>query len=235
MIKKIIRFLLWSIGAVAAFFTLFFAVAYLLVLMPTNNSLPTTTVDASQTVEAYVRSNGVHTDVILPIKSATIDWTTYFPVSDMPKVPDNAEFIAIGWGDKEFYLGIPTWADLTVPVAISAVTGQNDTLLHVEYLTRGDLYHYYQLPLNTEQYQQLSQHILASAELKEGKTQVVANAHNGAQDSYYEAVGRYTLFNTCNTWLASRLRESGVKMTYWAPFANLVTWYLKPLDEAARQ
>jgi len=41
--------------------------------------------------------------------------------------------------------------------------------------------------------------------------------HNYNQnDAFYEANGKYDLFNTCNSWTNSALKISGQKAAFWA-------------------
>lgn len=178
-------------------------------------------------VEAWVLSNGVHTDLVLPIRSAAIDWRQRFPPADFQAVPADAEFVAIGWGDREFYLHTPTWADLTARRAVGALMGGNRALLHVSYLQRAQLRRgAYRLPLSAAQYASLVDHVRAA--LPSGRAIPIAGAHYDAQDAFYEAEGGYNLFETCNTWTGRGLRRAGVTVSRWTPFDFNVTWHLKP-------
>jgi uncharacterized protein (TIGR02117 family) len=185
-------------------------------------------------VEAWVLSNGVHTDLVLPVRSATIDWRQLFAPAHFKAVPPEAEFVAIGWGDREFYLHTPTWADLTVPRALSAVLGGNRALLHVTYLTRAQLQRgAWQLPLSQAQYARLAGYVRAT--LAAGRATPIAGAHYGKDDAFYEAEGGYHLFETCNTWTGRALRQAGVTVSRWTPFDFNVTWHLQPVMQRAVQ
>ena len=116
-------------------FALYVGVASALMIWPT--AAPHAREPA--TIEAYVMSNGVHTDYVFPLRAAAIDWSQLFLPSHPREVPPDAEFIAIGWGDREFYLNTPTWSDLTVARAFGALRGGNRALLHVTWLRRADL------------------------------------------------------------------------------------------------
>ncbi|MCP5062170.1 MAG: DUF2459 domain-containing protein, partial [Ignavibacteriae bacterium] len=37
-------------------------------------------------------------------------------------------------------------------------------------------------------------------------------------DDFYEAVGSYSLFNTCNTWVNSAFKECNIKACLWTPY-----------------
>ena len=177
-------------------------------------------------VEAYVISNGVHVDLVLPLQAAGVDWQTLFPPADARAAPAQVDFVAIGWGDREFYLHTPTWADLTVPRALRALTGQHPAALHVSWLQRAQLppRQTWRLPLTTAQYQRLARHIRQS--LPDGPTRRIDGAHYGPNDAFYEATGRYHLLRTCNEWAAEGLRKAGVPVPAWAPFELNVRWHL---------
>lgn len=210
------------LGLVAAI-GLYGAVACALMFWPAN----TGPVQQPSAIEAWVLSNGVHTDLVLPIRSAAVDWRQLFPLTDFRAVPADAEFVAIGWGDREFYLHTPTWADLTAARAFGALRGGNRALLHVSYLQRAQLRRgAYRLPLSAAQYARLVDHVRAA--LPSGRATPIAGAHYDGQDAFYEAEGGYNLFETCNTWTGRGLRQAGVTMSRWTPFDFNVTWHLAP-------
>lgn len=93
---------------------LYIGVAGALMLWPVHAEQRASRFAQQPAIEAFVLTNGAHTDLVFPIRSAAIDWSDVFPQTDAIAVPSDAEFIAIGWGDREFYLHTPTWADLTV-------------------------------------------------------------------------------------------------------------------------
>ncbi|WP_233101708.1 TIGR02117 family protein [Variovorax sp. IB41] len=204
---------------------LYVLVACALVLWPAH-AKPKLPAEAPA-LEAWVLSNGVHTDLVFPARSAAIDWHQLFPLADFRAVPPDAEFIAIGWGDREFYLHTPTWADLTASRAFGALAGGNRALMHVTYLQRGQMRRgAYKLPLSQAQYAQLVDYVRAA--LPSGRATPIAGAHYDNQDAFYEAEGGYNLFETCNTWTGRGLRSAGVTVSRWTPFDFNVTWHLQP-------
>jgi len=179
-------------------------------------------------VEAFVVSNGVHTDIVVPLAAAGVDWRAHFPPIDARAAPADAAFVAIGWGDRAFYLNTPTWADLTLRRAASALLGRNAALLHVTWLTRAQLPPgaTWRLPLDEAQYRRLADGLRAM--LPGGRALRIAGAHYADNDAFYEASGRYHLFETCNTWTGRLLRRAGAPVPAWTPFDFNVTWRLQP-------
>jgi uncharacterized protein (TIGR02117 family) len=239
MVKRWLLRIAFTLLGLVALVGLYVAAAFVLVWWPANAKPPINTpintpINAPAEVQAWVLSNGVHTDYVFPIRSATLDWLQVFPLKDFRAPPPDAEFIAIGWGDREFYLNTPTWADLTASRAFGALAGGNRALVHVSYLRRAQLARgAYALPLTQAQYAQLAGYVRAA--LPQGRATPIAGAHYDDQDAFYEANGGYNLFETCNTWTGRGLREAGVTVGRWTPFDFTVTWHLAPAPAPATE
>ncbi|MDQ0571845.1 uncharacterized protein (TIGR02117 family) [Variovorax paradoxus] len=207
---------------------LYVGTACVLMFWPANAGPSATVAENTTAVQAWVLSNGVHTDLVFPIRSTGVDWRQLFPLAHFKAVPPDAEFIAIGWGDREFYLNTPTWGDLTASRALGAMLGGNRALLHVSYLSRASLRkNAFRLPLSEAQYAQLAGYVRAA--LPSGRATPIAGTHYGNNDAFYEAEGGYHLFETCNTWTGRGLRQAGVKVSRWTPFDFNVVWHLEPV------
>jgi uncharacterized protein (TIGR02117 family) len=222
-LKWVLRFL----GALAGLVAAYFLAAFVLVLFPR----PTQPDSAPVVVNAFVYSNGVHTDLVFPIKAQGVDWSQAFPVAHLPQVPHDAAYIAIGWGDREFYLNTPRWQDLTASRALHALSGSGRTLLHVNYLRETDLQSgMHALPLSARQYASLVNYVeraLVRSSIT-GSGVNVPGQHYGPHDAFYEANGAYNLFTTCNAWVGRGLAQAGVKVSAWTPLASQVVWHLPP-------
>ncbi len=226
LLRRMLRTAGWSLGTLLAMAGLYIGTAAALMLWPVRSAEP---VDArGERITAFVVSNGVHTDLVLPLQAAGIDWRRDFPPSQARAAPADAAWIAIGWGDREFYLHTPTWADLTLRRALGAVVGANPSLLHVSWLTTSQLRpdSTWQLSLAPAQYARLAAYVRAS--LPQGRAVPIQGAHYGANDAFYEATGRYHLFETCNSWTGRGLRVAGVPVSRWTPFDLNVVWHLAP-------
>ncbi|MDE2421221.1 MAG: TIGR02117 family protein [Gammaproteobacteria bacterium] len=232
------RLFLWVAAPIVlllAIILIYFAVAFGSLLFPANTTTSSTqTNTATPTIDAYISSNGVHTDFIFPTRTPQIDWTTIFPVTAFPSPTLGTDFIAIGWGDREFYLNTPRWKDLTLKRAVFALTGQDHSLMHVEYLgqrdfqaiTRTQTYH---LRLSTDQYIRLRNYVIQSTRIDKNTAQNVPNYHYDQNDAFFAANGQYSALKTCNIWIGNGLQQAGVKVSRWTPLDITVYWYLKPV------
>jgi uncharacterized protein (TIGR02117 family) len=129
--------------------------------------------------------------------------------------------VAVGWGERRFFVETPTWWDLRPGTVIAAGLGSDETVLHVEHIAPpvvGE--HVRAVVLTPEQYRRLAEFIRAS--LAPGKVM----AGYGSHDAFYPAHGRYDAFNTCNNWTGRALAVAGVRVGRWTPFSATVSWWL---------
>jgi uncharacterized protein (TIGR02117 family) len=174
-------------------------------------------------VRILVEDNGVHTGLVLPVRAAGIDWSQDFPAGDIAD-PRYARFgwVAVGWGDRAFYVETPTWSDLNVLTVLRAATGSARTVLHVEHVdeprvasdTRA-------IVLSEEQYRRLVAYIRASR----GPDGKVAGGYD-VNDVFYDGRGSYSAVRTCNEWTGGALRAAGVRVGVWTPFPiDVMAWF----------
>ncbi len=174
-----------------------------------------------KTVMAFIWSNGVHTDIVLPVTTIYKCWNQTFLYQNTISKDSLCQWIAIGWGDKGFYLNTPEWKDLTLKTAFQAAAGLGETALHVTYyrhVPEND--HCRKLLLSSNQYQKLIRYIEASLDRDaSGRPVFIAtNAQYNRDDAFYEAKGAYSLFHTCNSWTNKGLKAAGAKACKWAAF-----------------
>jgi len=182
-------------------------------------------------ITIYLLSNGVHTDVVVPVKSEFIDWSKIVRYENTNGKDTTLPWVAFGWGDKGFYLQTPTWADLKFSVAFNAVTGLSSSAMHVTYhhqLKEGE--RCAKVMISNEEYQRLITYIKTGFETNHSGEviHIVTNANYGANDAFYEGTGNYHLFHSCNTWTNNALKAAGMKSSIWTPFSSgVMDNYLK--------
>jgi len=177
-----------------------------------------------QGIEIYLQHNGVHTD-LLPLRTAQADWRGAFPARDFaprpaPVQPDAAAaFVAIGWGDAGFYFDTPTWADLSLPVALKALSGTGPSVIHVEYMPApAAAPNLRRLVLSPAAYARLVGHVQA-AFARDARGERIAYPGHGytVHDTFYAAQGHFSPLLTCNEWVRQALADAGVRVPVWAP------------------
>lgn len=153
-----------------------------------------------------------------------MDWRPVAPAKHIRDPSRAGNYLAFGYGNREFYLNTPAWKDLTARRALGAAFGNGPSLIHA-YHERDPQSDQDRRPvvLSRDQYRRLSAFILASFDRdKTGRTIPLIGRGYGADDVFYEARGGYNLFYTCNEWTGSALRAAGVRIGLWTPFSQSV-------------
>lgn len=217
--KKVFKGILYFLIFLISFLILYFTIAFVL----SNIQRDRVKSSDKKLYKALILSNGVHTDIVLPVKSKIVDWRNVFPVSNTRAKNNHIGWIAFGWGDKGFYLNTPTWGDLTFSTAIKAVSGLGGSALHVTYRDsiKIDSSNCIPIFLTEKEFIGIKKYIFKSLKFKKGKSIYInTKAVYGDNDSFYESNGRYHLFNTCNTWTNDALKEGNQKSCLWTPFES---------------
>ena len=203
--------LIFLIGFVA----LYLVVALVLSRIPVAKAEPQAPAD----VTVFLHSNGVHTDIVLPIKTSQVDWSQALPFANIPSQDSTMRYIAFGWGDKGFYLDTPTWADLKFRTAFVAAFWLGSAAMHTTYFHRlAPGPETIELHLSHAEYARLIAYIQASFRLDAaGRVQHIAGHSYGRDDAFYEAHRVYSFLYTCNTWTNNALKASGQRACLWTP------------------
>ncbi|MDO1509847.1 MULTISPECIES: TIGR02117 family protein [unclassified Neisseria] len=216
MPRKIFSFLLKGFAALTALIALYFFCAWLLGRMEINTARKD-----DGTITLYLLSNGVHTDIAMPLYHEVFDWTTVVHPSHARQA-GSVGYVGLGWGDREFYLDTPTWKDLKVSTALKAATGLGRTAIHATfYPLLEENENSIRIQVSPEEYRKLVHSILPAFKRQNNHAVPVSSRYGyGDYDVFYEANGRYSLLTTCNTWTNRHLKNSGVKAVVWTPFAG---------------
>ncbi len=177
--------------------------------------------NTKEEVTIYLLTNGVHTDLVLPVKTPLIDWSQHLKFENTKSKQTDYNYVAIGWGDKGFYLDTPTWAELKFSTAFKAATGLSTAAIHATYyrtMTEGE--DCVKVNISNDQYKKLIDYIQKDFIKKENGelTLIETDAVYGDSDAFYDATGSYSLFHTCNSWTNNALKAAGMKASVWTPF-----------------
>lgn len=224
MFSKVIKILSKIIILLMLFIIVYFSMEFILSRI-TNKYIT----KGELNYELFIKSNGAHTDIVFPVRSNVIDWTKLFNTNNTKSKRDNFKYVAIGWGDKGFYLDTPTWAELKVSTALKAAFGIGGTALHITYydeIFEDNLT--YKIKVTKEQYSLLVQRIKESLQYKNSlPINIETNALYGENDSFYEAIGRYSIFHTCNTWTNNTLKYANMPSGVWTAFDKGILYQYK--------
>lgn len=180
----------------------------------------------------YMATGRIHTDFILPYNSDLIRWSDFINLADFKKLRFMPKYIQLGWGERGFYLEMMELENLTLPIAFRAAFMPSQSLMHVTY--HGELpFRWYELKevkLTKKQYETLISYLRRGFQLKDGKPIIVPNKGYYQEkliiDNFYEGVGSYHLFNTCNMWTARGMYEAGIETSVFTPLKYGVSKFI---------
>ena len=122
--------------------------------------------------------------------------------------------IDIGWGDEEFY----QYPGFDSGLAFKALFYATPSTLRVEgiNLTKENYFDLseivIELEVSDEQFKKICNYINNTFYTDDAGETSILNKKAGGKIIFYKSNGSYHLFNTCNTWLARGLRESGIEI-----------------------
>lgn len=221
MIKKVLKYLIRSIFIFVAFIGLYLLTAYTCQYLTTNDGYK----NPEEGIEVFLISNGVHTDICLPIDTTNSVWRNYFNPNQFKGLVNQPKYISFGWGDKGFYLDTPTWDDLTMKTALKAALLPSATALHVTYkLQQPELSENVKsFMVNKVSLKKIANYIKAHIKIKNEQSILIdCCRYPGVFDNFYEAKGSYHVFKTCNVWTNNAIKKAGVKTSIWTPFSSAI-------------
>ncbi len=224
-LRLVWRLLRWSL-----FLVIFYVFVVLVGLIPVNRGFAPPPDGVG--VKVFVLSGAVHTDLILPVRSDSTNWLDEFPRDAFEKNCERYSHVAIGWGDRGFYLETPTWRELKASTAVNAMLLTSDSVMHVQFMGEPlETVECRAVRVSEEQYAALTQFIRDTFERKDDQVVPINGEAYNERDAFFVARGSYHAFNTCNCWAARGLAQTGVTVPWFAPMPRTILWYL-PVSEA---
>jgi uncharacterized protein (TIGR02117 family) len=218
-IKILWKTIYTTIACIIGLVALYMAFAWLLSKITVHKDFRN---EGAAGVPIFVLSNGVHTDIVVPLFNKYKDWRPQVNPLQTIAADTTLNYAAFGWGDKGFYLNTPEWSDLTFSTAFKAMFFLGTTAMHVTFykeLKVGE--QCVTITLSAETYKNLIVYIENSFEKDgNGNYLFIQHASYGENDCFFEATKTYNLFFTCNTWTNKALKQSGIKACFWTPFGE---------------
>jgi len=223
--KKIVKAIAWIILSFVLFVSVYLLAVFVLSMIPTSKEPQT-----SNDVAIYIFTNGDHTDVIVPVKNVVKDWSTEVKYENTISRDTTAKYVALGWGDKGFYLNTPTWAQLKFSVAFKAAFALSTSAVHTTFCnmpqTGADCK---KIMISNDQYARLVTYVdnTFKRDTQGNVINIKTNANYDNYDAFYEAKGSYNLFHTCNTWANNALKACGQKACLWTPYDRGIFYHYR--------
>ena len=223
--RRAARIALRAAAALLALPLFYFLAALILGAIPANRQWR----EPEQGVTIFVRTNGVHTWIVVPKVTPEMDWRPLVPGEHLrdPRW-GRGNYVALGYGNRTFYLETPTWGDLTMKNAFLAAFGQGRSLMHADHdFDPKPAPDQRPITLTHAQYRRLVDFARASFQRdSNGRTIPLTGRGYGGGDMFYEAVGPYSAVYTCNSWTGAALRHAGVRTGVWTPLSQSIMWRL---------
>ena len=186
--------------------------------------------DADPEVVVFLKSNGVHADIVVPLQTADIDWSRQILYKNTRSGDSSFRYVAIGWGDKDFYLHTQHLSDLNLSTGLKAVFGLSPPAVHATFCDSPAVDdRCVRLVINRDQYRRLAGFIAKSLQYDNAgiAIPVATSVRYDDHDAFYESKGSYNLFHTCNTWANDALKASGQKACWWTPFVGGIFYHYR--------
>lgn len=161
---------------------------------------------SAKTRSVFVLNHGWHSGIAFKkrdLSDAVLPETRDFP---------QADYLEIGWGDREYYEA----AEPGVWLALKAALWSKGSVLHVAGI-HDSLEHYFpeseiiEVPLSREQFERLTTFVSETFVRSSGAALTRPGLYGVSR--FYPANGHFYLFRTCNTWVGEALHAAGLPIT----------------------
>lgn len=203
----------------------FAVIAVALGLLPAHSDFT----PPAQGVTIYVSANGIHADLALPVAHGGIDWRRDFPAEHFAVDVSHGDYVAFGWGNRDFYEQTREWSDLKLGVVAKALVGRGASALHVMYAERERIASRGVAVVVTDaQYRRIASYVRGTLSADAaGRPRLIEGLSYWGSDAFYAAGATYNLVRTCNDWVRGALNAGGVRTPRWAPLAYPIVYQLR--------
>ncbi|MEG4916449.1 MULTISPECIES: TIGR02117 family protein [unclassified Microcoleus] len=210
------------LGIVILFLSAFLTIGYLTPRKWGNYS------QADCTISLYISNQGIHTEIIVPVKNESFDWNQYLRLTEIGRdATSDYQYLSFGWGDRAFMLETPTSGSINPVTAFKALFLPTPSTVQVQgYRVWPQNKETKCVKLSGSNYLNIVNFIKNSFQLDAGgnKLKISYGYHNS--DSFYEANRSYSILRTCNDWTAEALQKADVNTPLWSTLSSAVMFHL---------
>jgi uncharacterized protein (TIGR02117 family) len=166
----------------------------------------------------FLQDDSLHTIYLIKQRwhTAVVFYKEDVDTTILPEVKyfSGAELIDVGWGDEAFY----QHPDFDWDLAYQALFYPTPSTLRMEGIFISMLEYFnlseivVELKINNEQLKILLNYITGTIWRDEKNEHKILSTQYLNRVYFFKANGSYHLFNTCNTWLARGLKQSGLEI-----------------------
>lgn len=220
--KKTLKYLFLLTKIVLGGFLVYLILVVIGTLIPVGKIKP----QKEGEITIYLTTNGIHSDLVLPLKNESKNWLSHLATPTFQKF-QNHQYIALGWGDYDFYLKSKT--NTNILDVFDTLFFPSKGILHLQFYRR-DLIENEQvilLKISQIQYKKICQYIENQLITTQNNQLILIEEGYGENDFFFEAKGTYHLFNTCNNWTNGGLKAMQIRTGLWTPFAQSIWFWVQ--------
>ncbi|MGB3263847.1 MAG: TIGR02117 family protein [Microcoleus sp.] len=216
--RKIIK----RLGIVILSFTAVLTIGYLTPRKWGNYS------QADCTISLYISNEGIHTEIIVPVKNQYFDWNQFLPLTEIGRdTTSDFKYLSFGWGDRAFMLENPSSGSINLVTGLKALILPTPSTVQVQ--------GYRGLPENTEtkcvaisgsNYLKMVDYLKNTFQLDAKGNKIKIGYGYGNSSSFYEARDSYYILKTCNDWTAEGLQKAEVNTPLWSTLPSSIMFHL---------
>ncbi|MEM1399498.1 MAG: TIGR02117 family protein [Pseudomonadota bacterium] len=182
----------------------------------------------------FLISNAIHTDIAVPATPAVLETFNHLSKAGFSLDYGAVHWVVFGWGSRAFYINTPTWADLKPGPALTALTLDRQSVMHVTRASgiNTEAPGVMEIHLSQTGFDRLLKAIDRTFKDTEDPPGVdlIEGANHSQHSAFFAAKGWFTALLGCNTWTARMLREAGLTTGWWTPLPVSLIWSLKAHD-----
>ena len=114
-------------------------------------------------------------------------------------------------------MNVPTWSDFKFKYALGALFLDTPTILEISYY-KTPKKQWITIPISEKQLEKLNTYIADSFKLDEAQAKNKIKQNSFPNYHLYRANYSYSPVRTCNTWVNTGFKESGLKASWWTLF-----------------
>ncbi|MEL6967805.1 MAG: TIGR02117 family protein [Pseudomonadota bacterium] len=216
-IRSTIRRAAWLFGGFVMVVLTYLAVAQFVGARVAGESVAIEQTSDAPKRQVFMITSLLHVDIALPFDQAMKERLSFLRGTSVPVDHPNMRYVVIGWGSRAFYTTAGTYWDIRPAAVAKAVMGDTAVLRFVGTgpISKQDGI----VPMNISeaQLEALIVKIEQTFRLQNASPRHLAEESIGPNDAFFEAKGTFNIFNPCNQWLGTALRQSGLKLGFWTP------------------
>lgn len=165
----------------------------------------------------YLTANALHADIAIPVDDDVIKKFGFLKPAGFPLDNPNLKYLIIGWGSRKFYTSTAEYSDMELSTIWQAATG-DASVMHVapgSDISKSE--GVVPVEISKAGLERIISFILQSFQKQNDENILLPDATFGYGDLFYEAKGRFHIFNPCNVWVSKALSEAGVSTGVWTP------------------